>query len=379
MPRFTENLYSTLSLPTATPQETEEERRARNMQNIGYPLMAVAEALLSKGKSPGTAALAAGNQARTYQEGAMERALKKAQSKGDLDLMEAASGLSDEDLSNNEKLQALYRRYKPAEAAKQAHATGSMKWLQQRADIDTYNAMPETTPEEKAAKNARRDQILATYNISGSSLATQSLADREKALRGPKAETAQAVELAKMSPEIQAKAAEGEAQITAAREAAKLRTQQSLAQSGVYDVSGPEASSLVNAADAIDAMKILKEEIAKGANPIDFTGFGVFTNPRARMAYQTIKEYYARPLTGAAVPDAEWSQFESEIGSWQYMATKEGKAAMVDRLGQLERLNLDRGRLVTKADNWYEQLRAPKAPTAPAPGQPTPSKASDKY
>jgi hypothetical protein len=144
-----------------------------------------------------------------------------------------------------------------------------------------------------------------------------------------------------------------------AKESAERKVQYKLAAEGLYDLSAPESAGVVNAADAIDAMQALKAELEAGrVLPVDVTGVGEFTNPTVRMAYQTMKEYYARPLTGAAVPDTEWPQFESEIGSWKYLSTKNGQKVMAKRVDQLINLNLNRGGLVTKDPKWYTRLKS---------------------
>jgi hypothetical protein len=283
--KFTEDLYSTLKLPTAPDptegerDETEDERSARNMQNVGYPIMAIVEALASKGKSPGTAALAAGTQAREWQEGAVERALKKKQAQSSLDFMTEAESNSDMD---DATLKAMYRRYMPAEAAKQAYTSGNSlsKFVQQASDIEAWKDMPETTPEEIAAKKEAGEMLRLKYNFSASNLATEGIVDRQEATRPGKVEDVKATTEARIKTEADMADVAGEAagKIAGAKAAGERGAGVTLSETaarglGDFQASQSQLSSLLEGINNPDAPQGPIAQWRK-ANPLDWRAQG---------------------------------------------------------------------------------------------------------
>ena len=105
-------------------------------------------------------------------------------------------------------------------------------------------------------------------------------------------------------------------------------------------------------------MNWMADEIEAGnVNPFDITYAGKFLAPRTYQKAQVIDEYYARPLSGAAINAKEWAKFKAEVLTMEYMATREGRVAAAERLRELVRNHIMAGALLTKDDNWITKLR----------------------
>jgi hypothetical protein len=127
---------------------------------------------------------------------------------------------------------------------------------------------------------------------------------------------------------------------------------------GMYSVTGPDATRLGTAVMAIDAMNTMADRIDSGdVGFFSLTGVGKFTNPEANKRFQVINEYYARPLSGAAINAKEWSQFKREVlDKWDTL-TPEGRKAASVRLREIARSNAQAGAIITKDDKWIGRIR----------------------
>ena len=129
----------------------------------------------------------------------------------------------------------------------------------------------------------------------------------------------------------------------------------------MYDkLSGTESTKLGNSIVANDAMNWMADQIEAGnVSWMDITDAGKLSNPKANLMFQSIKEYYARPLSGAAINAKEWKQFATELGLTKiFLGTPEGNKATVAKLRELSANNKRIGRGVTRDDNWMDNMRS---------------------
>ena len=145
---------------------------------------------------------------------------------------------------------------------------------------------------------------------------------------------------------------------TAAGERGRMNERYALAAQGKYDVSMEEGVKIGNAVQAINAMDRLAVMIEDGTLTLaDVTPAGVFTNPQAKIDNEVAQEMYARPISGAAINEKEWSKFKGELGTgiWN-LSTEDGRKAAANRLRDIARSNKQAVAVAVKDDNWFERI-----------------------
>lgn len=203
---------------------------------------------------------------------------------------------------------------------------------------------------------------------------TDVLKGREEELRDPKVQTAEEIASARAAAKIETDAeladvkAEVESTVSGAKayaaETKRMEAKYANAAKGLYDVTGAAAEVIPRAVNAIDAMLWMADEIENGnVGAIALTGIGQFTDPQVSQRAEVIQEYYARPLSGAAINAKEWDKFNREVLTPALMLTNKGKATATRRLRELARNHKVAGALLTKDENWLDSVRGISDPT----------------
>ena len=87
----------------------------------------------------------------------------------------------------------------------------------------------------------------------------------------------------------------------------------------------------------------------------DITGFGEFTNPEAKTAYESMKEALARINTGAAYTNTEDKRFEQQLGNWKYLTTPAGRKTILDNTVRFIQRNEGSSNAAWGNDGWKVQ------------------------
>lgn len=233
-----------------------------------------------------------------------------------------------------------------------AGAQGTSGWASRSAEWDAISAMPDGEEKELAKQSYLWKWTPGTgYQASPQAVEQGASKAAAAASASTKARIGAEAGLADVSAETAAKE-------TKAKTEASVAGKYSAAAQGQYDLSGTEATSLGKAVMSIDAMKTMANKLDAGdVGFFSLTPAGKYTNPEARKLFQIINEYYARPLSGAAINATEWKQFKSEVlDKWDTLSPEARKVAAA-RLRQLATADIQVGALVTKDDQWLVRIR----------------------
>jgi len=225
------------------------------------------------------------------------------------------------------------------------------------------DAMPENTPEEVAAKEREQYYYDRSSDVAGSRQMSPEWAETQTDLAGKKAAASSGARI-KTESDLADVASDTAAKKAGATETGRRVARQEQAAKGLWkEISLAQSEDLGRISQAVTAQRKMAKMLDSGeADFFDFTAAGRLKNPEAYQLKQIVDEYYARPLSGAAINQKEWTKFESEVMDKWSTLTDAGKETAVNRLRQLANSNYSIGAQYTQDPQWLGRMRQASTP-----------------